>query len=117
MDEFIAHLDLSNIRSNYNGWVNWQWFPKKNFSSITTLAYQGLQKDAEFIFPENIASDNIDQNKTTTISFTNNSYLNIADNHALEFGWEFRTFDSLTGMTRFVMMSIALRRITSSRRT
>ena len=94
MDDFVAHLDLSNIRSNYNGWVNWQWFPKKNFSSITTLAYQGLQKDADFIFPENIASDNIDQNKTTTISFTNNSYLNIADNHALEFGWEFRTFDS-----------------------
>ena len=94
MDNLVAHLDLSNIRSNYNGWVNWQWFPKKNFSSITTLAYQSLQKDADFIFPDNIAADNIDQNKTNTISFTNSSYLNIKDNHALEFGWEFRTFDS-----------------------
>ena len=94
MDDFIAHLDLSNIRSNYNGWVNWQWFPNKNFSSITTLAYQSLQKDAKFIFPDNIAYDNLDKNKTTIISLTNNSYLNIADHHTLEVGWEFRTFNS-----------------------
>ena len=94
VDDFVAHLDLESIRNNYNGWVNWQWFPKKNFSAITMLAYQSMDKDAKFMFPENIEPNNVDKNQTETISFTNNSYLNFTSKQTLEFGWELRTFDS-----------------------
>jgi hypothetical protein len=93
-DDFAAQLNLQNIRTNFNGWVNWKWFPSQSFSSITTLAYQELKKDASFVFPENIDYTNIDRNDTKALVLTQNSYWNLRTNGSFEFGVELKKFDS-----------------------
>jgi hypothetical protein len=93
-DEFAAFLNLKNIRSNINGWVNWKWFPSKNFSALTTLAYQELQKDATFNFDEDIGYNNTDKNNTKALVVTQNSYWNFRRNNTIEFGVELKKFES-----------------------
>ncbi|WP_276374498.1 TonB-dependent receptor [Chryseolinea sp. H1M3-3] len=94
IDDFSARLDLQSIRNNINGWANWKWFPSKRFSAITTIGYQSLDKDARFLFPENISQHNIDQNNSRTFTLTNTNYWKISNKSNLETGIELKTFNS-----------------------
>jgi hypothetical protein len=94
LDNFFAHLDLESVRNNINTWVNWKWFPSKKFDAITTLGYQQTEKNARFTFMDNITQDNLDNNGTGTLVFTNNSYYHLNENGSFEFGTELKFFNS-----------------------
>jgi hypothetical protein len=89
-----AHLDLTNIRNNINGWANWKWFPSEKLNAVTTLGYQFQDKNATFTFPENISSDNIDNNKTNSVTLSHKLFYDISKNSSFEAGFEFRGFSS-----------------------
>ncbi|HYF67252.1 MAG TPA: TonB-dependent receptor [Ohtaekwangia sp.] len=92
VDDFAAQLDLKNIRNNINAWANWKWFPSKRVNAITTLGYQVLTKEADFVFDENLAYDNFDDNSTSTIGLTNNTFWDINAQHSIAAGFEVKWF-------------------------
>jgi hypothetical protein len=93
-DEFSAQLDIKNIRDNINLWANWKWFPAGRVSSITTAGYQVLQKDGNFVFADNINFNNLDENTTGSLVFTNNTFWDVMKNNSIEMGFELRGYNS-----------------------
>jgi hypothetical protein len=89
-----AHLDLTNVRNNINGWANWKWFPSDKLNTVTTFAYQSQDKNAKFIFPESITADNIDNNVTNSITLSHHTYYDIGKNSSFEGGFELKGFSS-----------------------
>jgi hypothetical protein len=98
-DKMAAHLNVNNVRFNGNGWVNWKWFPGSSCNSITTLGWQQLKKNADFLFADNVdrtstENKNNDINSSSSISLTNNTYWDVNEHHAFEFGGEVRAIGS-----------------------
>ncbi|MEQ9424207.1 MAG: TonB-dependent receptor [Cyclobacteriaceae bacterium] len=83
----------SKRRAFYN-WVNWKWLPSEKFYSITTFGHQWLNKDSDFKFESTISDDNIDDRDTDLFIINHNSIFDFHPNHSLEFGVEFKAFDS-----------------------
>lgn len=94
LDTFIAQLEIKNTRDNINTWANWKWFPHKNVNSITTLGYQLMQKNGDFVFSDNVNFSNKDENETGSLVLTNNTFWDVAANNSVEMGFELKQYDS-----------------------
>ncbi|MEQ9424927.1 MAG: carboxypeptidase-like regulatory domain-containing protein [Cyclobacteriaceae bacterium] len=81
-------------RKNYYLWSNWKWVSNPKFHSTTTLGYQNLSKEADFVFESSISNNNTDNRNTKILILNQNNSWELSDKHQLEFGLELKAFSS-----------------------
>ena len=98
--EFNTDLAISrpeffdSQRRNFYVWTNWKWLFNDKFSNQTTVGFQQLKKDSRFQFESSLSEDNQDLRDSRIFSVNHRNYLETSSNNDLEFGLEFKAFDS-----------------------
>ncbi len=87
---------LDSSRKNTYAWVNWSWLANQRFSSITTLGFQNLSKQADFLFDVNLFDEtrrrNYDEQRSNIFIFRQQNLWQLSEDHQLEFGAEANRF-------------------------
>ncbi len=99
-------------RDNFYSWLNWKWIPSAKFSSQSTIGFQTLRKRSNFLFESSLTDDNRDNRFARIFSINNRNYYQPAANHSLEFGLEFKGFD-----TNYLFQEARIDQIRSSQDT
>jgi len=85
---------FDSLRKNYYGWINWDWLLNRNLYSTLTLGFQDLQKKSDFKFESSLSENNTDNHRNDVLSVRQNTFWDGSENHAFEFGFEFKRFFS-----------------------
>ena len=85
---------FNSLRTNYYGWINWNWLINRNLYSTATFGFQDLRKKSDFKFDFGLSDNNIDDRRNDVLSIRQNTFWDGLDNHAFEFGFEFKRFFS-----------------------
>jgi len=76
---------FDSLRRNYYGWLNWNWFLRKNLYSSWTVGFQDLKKSANFKFDSSLSADNVDDRRSKILSVRQNTYWEWSPRHSSEF--------------------------------
>jgi ferric enterobactin receptor len=77
--------------------MNWKWLPGKNYYAITTFGYQDLYANSINHFIQSITPDNLDKRLGKILILTQNHLWNVGSKHSVEFGFEFKKFQTYYG--------------------
>ena len=85
---------FNSYKMNYYVWLNWYKLRDENRYYSTTIGFQNLDKHADFAFDGSFTDDNADRRSTKIVTFKQDHFWKVSEDHTLEFGLDGNAFFS-----------------------